>query len=124
MRMDVFQFPQITRINQRLQPFESRMVAQHMADHEDPPIVGGRLHRPLGIGNRQRDRFFDQHVLAGLGGADRHFGVKLRRQRHHDGVDITTLEQFVRRYRLTFMFGGKAFRAVAVGVRNGLQNPK
>jgi hypothetical protein len=76
---------------------------------------------PLGIGNGERDRLFDQHVLACLHRADSEVGMKLRRQRHDDGVDIAAGKQLIRIDGETVLLAGKAFGARAVGVGNRMQ---
>jgi hypothetical protein len=50
---------------------------------------GGRVHHPPRIGDGERDRLFDQHVLAGLERRDGHVGVILRRQGQHQAVDFS-----------------------------------
>jgi hypothetical protein len=59
-----------------------------VADHQ---LAFGRLARGdhrLGFGDRGRHRLFAHHVLAGLGGADRVFGVHGIGQDHIDDIDV------------------------------------
>ena len=112
MRMDVLDLAQFAGVDQFLQLLEGRMEAQHMADHEDALDASRRRrNRPFGIGDRQRDRLFDQHVLAVLDRPDGELGVELRRQRHDDGVDVVAREQLVGRDRQAILLAGEAFGA-------------
>ena len=63
------------------------------------PVMKMRLcaradgHGTLRVGDGQRDRLFDQHVLAVLDRPDRELGMELRRQRHDDGVDVVARDK-------------------------------
>ena len=121
VRMDIEHLAELAVVDQRLQGLEGGMEAQHMADHEDAAIFSCRLNRALGVGDRQRDRLFHQHVLAALDGAHSRVCMELRRQRHDDGVDIGAFEQLVRLDRQAVLLAGKAFGAGAIDVGNGME---
>ena len=78
-------------------------------------------HGTLGVGDGQRDRLFDQHVLAVLDRPDRELGMELRRQRHDDGVDVVARDQFLGQDGQAILLAGKAFGAGVVGVGNRMQ---
>ncbi len=122
VRVDVLHLAQLALVDQRLQHLEGGVEAQHMADHEDAAIVPGGLHRTLGIGDRQRDRLLDQHVLAVFDGTHGEIRVELRRQRHDDGIDIVANEKLIRLDCQAILLAGETFRAGAVGVGNGVQS--
>ena len=69
----------------------------------------------------QRDRLFDQHVLAGFDRADGEIGMELRRQRHDDGVDVVAREQLVGLDGQAILLAGETFGARPVGVGDGMQ---
>lgn len=124
VRVDVAHLAELAIVDQRLQHLERRMEAQHMADHEHAAIVLCRLHRALGVGDRQRDRLLHQHVLAACHGAHGGVGVELRGQRHDDGIDVGTVEQSVRLDRQTILLAGETFGASPIDVGNGSERAK
>jgi hypothetical protein len=59
-----------------------------MADHVDTIVGLGGGDGALSVRHRQGDRLFDQNVLAGFDSLDGEFRMELRRQRHHDRIDV------------------------------------
>ena len=121
VRVDVLDLAEFAGVDQLLQLFEGRMEAQHMADHEDARIFLRSRHRPLAVVDGQRDRLFDQHVLAGLDSPYGEVGMELRRQRHDDAVDVVAGKQLVRLDGEAILFAGKTFGARPVGVGHGVK---
>ena len=62
-----------------------------------PATSFGELHELVGLGHRRGDRFFDQHVAAGLQQHARGLAVIDRRRRDHDGVGIARLASAIER---------------------------
>jgi hypothetical protein len=95
VRMNITHLAKLARLHQFEKLLKSRMETQHMADHEHTAIVARRLHFGFRIGNRQRDRLFNQHILAVGDGADRKISMILRRQRQNDGIHILAREKIL-----------------------------
>src|SRR5690606_15489261 len=76
------------------------------------------------IGHIERDRLLHQHILAGIDGADGAFGVELRRQRHHDGVDVVALIKVVGLDRQAILLRCEAFGPRGIGIRDGMEDAK
>ena len=55
---------------------------------QDHLVAARGVEHRLGLGRRHGDRLLAQHVLAGLGGADRPFGVHAVGQRDVDRIDV------------------------------------
>ncbi len=66
----------------------------------------GLLHEKIALAQRQRERLFDEHVLACAQGRRRHFGMQYRRHADGDEVDVSVRQQIP--------VGGKARRAVTL----------
>ncbi len=54
---------------------EGRMILQQMADHEPPVAPLGQLDKNLGLAHIERQRFLDEHVLAGFERGARQVGM-------------------------------------------------
>src|SRR5439155_5301585 len=72
---------------------EVRKKRQDVADHQQPPGVAGRGDHAIGRVRGQGDRFFDQDVLTGLEGGDRHWLVLHRRRADVYEVDVGIREE-------------------------------
>ena len=70
VRVDVFDRAKLPCRNQRQQFLERWMEAQHMSHHEHAAGFPGLCHRQLCVRHCQRDRFFNQNILAAFHGAD------------------------------------------------------
>ena len=60
--------------------------------HQQHTGVGRGREHGVGLGDRARDRLFDENVLAGLGRGDRHLGVERVRRADRDRVDVVVIE--------------------------------
>ena len=64
-------------------PLDRRVVALHVADHQPHARLLPGRDDSLTLSLGKRDRFFDEHVPAGLGGRDRDRFVAAAGQHHH-----------------------------------------
>ena len=124
VRVDVFDRSQLTGVDQLLEFLEGGMKAQDMADHENAVPGASRRHRALSVRYIERDRLFNEHVLAAFDGANSSISMVLRRQCHDDRVNILTLKQLIGRNRKALLFAGEALRPSRIGIRDGVQGAK
>ena len=119
--VDVAHAAEFAGVDQRLQPLEAGMEAQDVTGHEHPPAGLCGFDGTRRVLDGERDRLFDQHVLAVFDRADRGLGMELRRQCHDDRVDVVAGEDVVDADGQTAMLGREAFRACGIGIRHRLK---
>jgi hypothetical protein len=70
-----------------------RSAALLRADLDNPPMPDSNLLHPLAFANKQRQRFFDIHILAGGTAQHREQCVPVIGSGDNDGVDVPGIEQ-------------------------------
>src|SRR5258708_7739729 len=74
-------------------PLRMRPNHERLSDLDAGPVA--RLNQRAALGHAQRDRFFAQHVLAGLSRANRPGHVQMVREWIIDGLDFRVGQQFL-----------------------------
>lgn len=80
-------------LNQGMRPAYQPVPAHVKADHHLQRQVGRARDQPVGIVQRERDRLFDEDVLARIHYRQRHFGVIPCRNAHPDSLHIGASQQ-------------------------------